>query len=170
LLFKVGLVNLLTDFYEILIVESVRDELLQPGLPGADVAAALCKTGAFRVIEKTCSRVLPEKWTNGPNSLDSLDAGERDSVKAYFNGFGDLIITDDGKASVYCKRNNIPFINALLFPRILEFSGLLPPGQAQLKMRVLSRIGRYSQNILDYAAGCRVGDVEFFLPTSDAYP
>ena len=94
----------------------------------------------------------------------SLDKGERDTIHSFYAGAGDFIIIDDGKGAAYCRDNHIPYINALLFPRIILLTHSISKAEFDDKVGLITGIGRYSQKIIDYALNCSVDDIELFLP------
>jgi hypothetical protein len=58
----------------------------------------------------------------------------------------------------------IPYINTLLFPRILYLTHSISETEFNNKAEKVISIGRYSQEIIDYALNCTQDDLEFFLP------
>jgi len=161
LLFKAGLYQILVDSYQIIIADSVDAELVKEGYAGADVFAR----------NRTCHKItvlkVQEAAYQRPGShseLLSLDRGERDTVVCFASGVGDFVITDDGRAARYCRNNGIPYINALLFPRILFFCGQLPFHLCQQTMQYLIAIGRYSREVIHFAASCSREELMPFLP------
>ena len=97
--------------------ESVNEELTHDGYPGA-------KEFADCLAEKKCSLAPGDQTAEIHGTLlkgvAGLDRGELDTIRLYKKGYGDFVITDDGRGAGYCKRHKIPFINALLFPRVLR--------------------------------------------------
>ena len=69
-------------------------------------------------------------------------------------GCGDLIIMDDGKGANVCKKSNIPYINALLVPRILLIAGILSKRECGAVTRSIIDCGRYSEKIIEFGRSC----------------
>jgi hypothetical protein len=160
LLFKSGLFDDLLDSYNIIITESVYDELTANDHIGAK---------EFRNYRRSREMgVQPSLKREGLNQLpfpdtSSLGKGERDTIHQFYSGVGHFIIIDDGKGARYCRDNRIPYINALLFPRILYLIYSISETGFNNKAEKVISIGRYSQEIIDYALTCTKDDLEFFL-------
>jgi hypothetical protein len=77
---------------------------------------------------------------------------------------GDFVLIDDGAAAKYCKQEQIPFINALLFPVILEPAGIENQGFTKYFFDIICKAGRYSETILNFAQNCPEEEISFFLP------
>ena len=120
LLFKSDMLSYLLSEYRTFMTKSVHDEVLKDGYPGSD---------EFReyFTHKTIKIISPKKGTQIIESKEllKLDKGEQDTIRAFFNGMGDFIVIDDGKGAGFCKKNKIPYINALLVPRILYESQII---------------------------------------------
>jgi hypothetical protein len=74
-----------------------------------------------------------------------------------------MIILDDGKGAAYCKKNTIPYINALLVPRILHMAGRIITEERECLMKKITAYGRYSKQIIDYAFSCKDEEIARFL-------
>ena len=161
LLFKSNLFEQLIEVYQVTMAESVNKELTIDGYPGA-------KEFANRLAEKRYSLVpadqIPEMHGTLPQVIAGLHRGELQTIRLYENGYADFVITDDGKGAGYCKCHEIPFINALLFPKVLLFSKRLPEDLCRQKMEFLIAAGRYSPEITDWAKSCSKESLDFFLP------
>lgn len=96
--------------------------------------------------------------------LNRLDPGERECIHLYFGGAGAFIIIDDGPGAAFCRREAIPYVNALLIPRLLD------PYPAAGRSRIVAAIhaiyarGRYAPWVLEYALTCPPEDLAFFRP------
>ncbi|QTA93926.1 hypothetical protein [Desulfonema magnum] len=154
ILFKSGLFDKLTQTYYIVMAKAVCGELTQEGYPGAEVFREYC-SDKDRVLQ------LPN---HGEADISQLGRGEKNTIRHYIRGNGEFIVIDDGKGAAYCRDNRIPYINALLFPRILYVSGDMAETDYHHKTEMILRVGRYSQKIIDYAARCSKDKLEFFLP------
>ncbi len=158
LLYKTGMLEHLLSTYTIFITESVFDEFARKGYPGYEFITRVREQNDIRVLD-----ILPNIKL-GEKRIKSLGQGEHDTVQHYQAGIGDFIITDDRKAALFCRQQNIPFINALLFPRILYFTGIIVESDCQKNFSRLLQCGRYSADIIDFAQKSSAADLQFFLP------
>ena len=163
LLFKADLLSKLTDIYCVAVTQSVLHELTRENHCGADTFhhyAAQKKIGVIDVGsgEFPCRKsLLPSR---------SLGRGEGDTIKCFAAGGWDFIITDDGRAARYCRRNNLPFINALLFPRLLYFCHGISLAESNHTLKAISSLGRYSSAVIDWAESCKKEALLFAIPDS----
>jgi len=160
ILFKTGLFNLLIDEYHLIITNSVYDELTIDHHTGSKEFKDYCDSGKIKVHLLTDEE---SKSCNLKNVHPSLDKGEQDTICLFQNGIGDFIIIDDGKGAKFCRDQKIPYINALLFPRILYFGGKCSKSQFNRLIEKIIGIGRYSQEIIDFALNCHKDHLEFFM-------
>lgn len=165
LLFKAGLVNELTNVYHVFVTGSVLQELTRENHPGAATFFEYFFLQKIRGIGEGDILFQSEIPTA---SLRSLDQGELDTIMSFASGNYDFIITDDGKAARYCKENGLPFINALLFPRLLNFAGLISRQDSNDKMDAIVHSGRYSKEIVEWARSCRKESLTFAIPDAAA--
>jgi hypothetical protein len=155
LLHKAGLFARLAGVYRVRMAVSVYAEITRPGYPGAERFEDLCHQGRFAVIEprsRPGDRRVP------------LDGGERDTVIGYLQGKADFVIIDDGPGSGFCRASGIPYINALLFPRILFLRHMMVEADYRHKTDRILRDGRYAEKIVIFAAGAGPAQLEAFLP------
>jgi len=161
LLFKSNLFDQLIEVYQVIMAESVNKELTHDDYPGA-------KEFVKRLAEKRYALVpadqTAEMHGTPQQNVAGLHRGELHTIRLYEKGYADFIITDDGKGAGYCKRHEIPFINALLFPKVLLFSKRLPEDLCRRKMEFLIAAARYSPEITDWAKNCPKESLDFFLP------
>jgi hypothetical protein len=146
------------DHYRVGTGPVVFREMTVPDHPGA---------GAFARWQQ--ERRLALHTRNGacavlPSALKRLDAGERECIDLYLEGAGKFIIIDDGPAAAFCRRRAIPYVNALLVPRLL--TPLPVQDRTEVKNAVLAIYakGRYAPWVLEYALTCPDEDLTFFLP------
>lgn len=156
LLFKTGGLDLLIQHYHTVVAPEVCREITVPGYPGADYFK--------RLFEKQRIEVpISEPYAKGLPGGDGLGRGEHNTLIFHILYPDAFIIMDDKKGSAYCRKNNIPYINALLVPKILYFSGIIPEVlYLQLSGRI-STTGRYSQTVLVTARALTKKDLTFFL-------
>jgi len=161
LLYKSGIFKRLLAIYHVLIATSVHEEITRKGYPGAEVFEACVRDNNCRVLKT-------EDYTKKGARLQlenlSLGRGEKDTISLYLEGAGDFIIIDDGRGAGYCKKQQIPYINALLFPRILYLCRSITEKDFQLQIEKIVRLGRYTDPIIQYAAKCPRDKLDCFLP------
>jgi hypothetical protein len=161
LLFKADLFQRLIRTYRIIMTGSVFRELIQDGYPGA---AVFREYGLSHRLEMKCA-TPPEVGRDGARLEGiALDIGERETIRQYLAGSGSFIIIDDGKGAGFCRDHSIPYINALLFPRILLLIGTLTPEAYRAATRAIIGAGRYAPEVIDYARNCPAEALRFFLP------
>ncbi len=98
----------------------------------------------------------------------SLHKGEQETIALFYhckNNYGTnvFIVIDDKKGAQYCKRNDIPFINALLVPKILFYKNVISEFKYMETFRALKHIGRYSDHILSSADSFTEQELSFFM-------
>ena len=165
LLFKAGLVNELINVYRVFVTGSVLQELTRENHHGVGTFLRYVTLQKIRVIDEDDIFSQTEIPTA---SLRLLDQGELDTIMCFASGNYDFIITDDGRAARYCKENGLPFINALLFPRLLNFAGLMSRQESNDKMDAIIHLGRYSREIIEPAQSCRKESLAFAIPGTAA--
>ena len=154
ILHKAGLLPILVEIYGVILASSVYREITANAYSGAEECERLVKEGIIEV-ESVASETVP-----GPQKLDR---GEAETIQLYSTGHGDFVITDDRAAAKYCKRENITFINALLFPVVLKFSGAKNIEFCNKAFEDILEIGRYSEEVVDFAYRCDKKEISFAL-------
>lgn len=96
--------------------------------------------------------------------LRRLDPGERECISLYYSGAGTFIIIDDGPGAAICRREAIPYVNALLIPRLLSTGAATGGSGLETAILQIYANGRYAPWVLDYALTCPPEDLAFFLP------
>jgi hypothetical protein len=160
LLFKGGLFEAVAEAYRLTAAGPVGDELTGGGYPGARTFAAALADGRLARIEAAELPAHPP--LRGPSA--GLHPGERATLAAMAAGRGDFVIIDDGAGARFCRRHAIPYINALLCPRILKLAGRLSAPAAAAHMDRIRRQGRYAPAIVAFAYDCEDAILEPFLP------
>ncbi|MFZ7125290.1 MAG: hypothetical protein ACOWWM_03935 [Desulfobacterales bacterium] len=158
LLYKTGLIGTAADAWRLLAVPAVVEELMVDGQPGTPEFGGMLAAGRLGAIG------TPTRKSPRIPELERLGAGERDTIMAFLNGSGSFILIDDGPAAGYCRSRSIPYINALLVPRILALAGIHVPAGWPVAMTAVDRAGRYSDAIRDHARHCPDRWLEPFLP------
>lgn len=156
LLYKAGLFESLLQYYSVNVAKTVVKEMTKTGYPGAAYFSAYCKKKMLTVHEAD----PPEAITGSA----SLHDGEKETIALFQQGTGKFIITDDGRAARFCKSNDIPFINALLLPRILFDNQMISPKAYHNQLNSISGLGRYSEKIINFARNCSKQELAFFKP------
>ena len=161
LLFKSGLFDRLINIFEVIISNSVYKELTIKALAGSNEFKNYIQNHKITVCRPQVDNLFS---FHKADSLLKLDAGEQDTILMFQKGNADFIMIDDGKGAGYCRQNQIPYINALLFPKILLFSDNISQTECRSSIELVIALGRYSREIIEYALRCDKENLEFFLP------
>lgn len=159
LLFKAGLIRAAAEAWALIITPSVLEELIVEGHPGTSAFRQMALTGR---LSTSAPGNRPE--IAFPRELKRMGSGERDTLSLFLSGTGDFIVVDDGRAAGFCRTHGIPYINALLVPRILNRARVELPISWSEAMNAVFRTGRYSNDVLDYARLCADHSLEAFMP------
>jgi hypothetical protein len=151
---KAGIFDAFTAAYRAVVPRSVYMEITAGDRPGASDFQADLSAGrlSLTVACRACMPDLP------------LAGGERDTVLLYLGGAGEFIVIDDGKGANYCRKKGIPYINALLVPRILFLAGRVAEQSFREATGVLLSIGRYAEPIIVRARECSAEELVRFFP------
>lgn len=158
LLFKSGLIKACCEMFSLLMTRSVFDEVSVPAQPGAGELHALAGRRPGVTVLDDPTGALPI----GAADIQRLHRGERDTLHHYLNGAARFVIIDDGKGVQVCRRHGIPHINALLCPRLLNFSGRLPEKHARFFFSRVASLGHYSTAVVKWADTCEKSELSFF--------
>jgi len=164
LLYKSGLITQLVNHYQTLMTPSVYGELTEHGYPGSDTFRLLCKSRQIDLLDSPDS--ASASLESYPE-LPVLNQGERDTIHHQMLGMGDFSIIDDGRALRYCKRVGLPFINALLFPRIMLLIQSITDSEYHARSAEIIRFGWYTDRIIEIAANFPERSIQPFLPSDD---
>jgi hypothetical protein len=152
--------DLLTDMqaaFCLRLSAAVYAEVTRHRRPGAQTVARSRR-------DRRISIVSPNSVASHRPLPGSLHRGERDTLLCFLDGGVDFIIIDDGPGAGYCRREGIPYVNALLCPRLLAADGRLSPTQTRWAMTRISDLGHYSTWIKRYADTCSDAALSAFLP------
>ncbi len=148
------------EMYNVVMPGSVYQEITGNSYPCAEEYRQL-------LLDKkiTIKDPIPDIENNSDKQgFHNLGQGEHDAIQLYYVGQGDFVVTDDGVAAKYCKREQIPFINALLVPVILAFAGMQGDDYCRKARERIIDISRYSPWVIDFAEGCEREELLNFIP------
>lgn len=147
--------------YLVVMAESVYREVTRNGYPGAGIFKSLRFNTKILAVKSVSDkdRVYETLFQNF-----TLGQGEKDTLVLFLKGNGRFVIIDDGKGARFCRKQQIPYINALLIPKILCFCNRLSPEEQQLKFKLLVKLGRYSNPVVHYAENCPRHELDRFMP------
>lgn len=157
LLFKSRWLNAVAAAYALKTAESALRELTVPGYPGAECFQRMAAEGLLEVLPATREMPLPA-------DLAALDPGERECIALFLAGRAGFIIIDDGRGSACCRRRRIPFVNALLMPRLLSPVGRGQAAEVTQAVQEIFRHGHYASWVLDFALQSNPETLASFRP------
>lgn len=158
LLYKTNWMAPLLDRYRVGSGPAVYREMTVPDHPGAEAFARWRQER--RLVLHTCCGADHEP----PAALNRLDPGERECIQLYLSGIGKFIVIDDGPAAAFCRKNAIPYVNALLVPRLLAPRPIRDRRGVKNAVLAVYAEGRYASWVLEYALTCSDEELTFFLP------
>lgn len=146
LLYKSGWLDATLNHFHLMTPWAASREMTVPGHPGAALFQRLFERGQFHVLPADSADA------NGDDALNAMGAGESACIRHFLGGAGDFILLDDGRAAAYCRARKIPYVNALLMPRILALAddAIGPPAVADAMARIYA-LGRYARWVWDDA-------------------
>jgi len=156
LLYKAALFEATASAYSLILAPAVYGEIPPPGYPGSSHFSAALRSGTVEVVDPGAVR-----GEHVPAA--ALGEGESGTIGLFSAGVAEFVILDDGPAASYCAREGVPYVNALLVPRLLHFLGRLDDGEREKKVGEITMIGRYSRRIIDFARRCGREDLAPFL-------
>ncbi len=159
LLEKVQLFSLFLNVFDSILAQTVFDEITMPGYAGAESFKRHRRQNNFVVKSVKESKKHCTALNKG-----NLDTGEKDTLRLFLGSKKGFILTDDKQAAKYCLNHHLPFINALLVPKVFWYGDIINKKVCEKKMAVLSTIGRYSEKITWYAFNCTQKDLIQFIP------
>jgi len=162
LLFRAGLFEQTARIFSLVLAHEVFREINQDGYPGAGHFRDMAASGKIKVLEPKPHFTFPR----GMTGFSALDTGEQETIARYLGSespAGSFILMDDGQGARFCCHHHIPFINALLVPKIFWYSGLMKETQAKEKMQLLTGLGRYSRRIISKAGKLSCEDLADFI-------
>jgi len=162
LTYSAGLLPDVTRCYDLLIPSSVYEEITVKDKPGAAHFQELRVRRAFQVLVYPADS--PKMIENQKTDLLKMGRGERDLLILYLAGCGSFPVVDDLQAVRFCVRHDIPFINALLLPKILHWAAVISAEEACTYLSNIERRGHYSGSVLERARTFKALDLRQFFP------
>ncbi len=162
LLERSGLFDQLLAHANVVMPESVYSEITKPGYSGEERFKTHYQNKLFKVSPYIYSGTQTP-LTKENSDLNRWGKGERDTVGLYLKNRDGYVLIDDGKAARWCFKHGIPFINALLVPKLFWYSGLISENDYLSKTDTLCAIGRYSNKIKTFAKDCTMEDLSYFI-------
>lgn len=153
LLYKCGAAGILLDNCICIVPESVRDELIAAEHAGASLFSKCFTEGRIKVLEAQENSAFSTK----------MGSGERGVFSLYKAGCGDYVVIDDRKGASYCRREGIPYINALLAVKIFFYADLISGRELEKMSSWLKINGRYSDAVIEWAEGADADILREFL-------
>lgn len=162
LLYKAGLFVPCTRYFSIVMETDVYKEVRVPDHPGAHFFLSMVQKKCVQVFRSDSDRHINVDLPR------NLDLGERQTLMLYFQNIcpdtPSFIIMDDAKGARFCLARKVPFINALLVPKILWFAGLLNKDDYLDKTALVIENGRYSGTVIEKADALSPWDLAMFIP------
>lgn len=158
LLFKSGWMGPLMEHYRVGTGPAAFREMTVADYPGAS---------AFRQWQQEARLILHPQCLPAVSvgtDRNGLDPGERECITLFLRGTGTFVVIDDGPGAAFCRREGIPYVNALLIPRLLSPASAAARADAETAMQQIFAIGRYGPWVLEYALTCPPEALVFFLP------
>jgi len=137
---------------------AVYDEVTPHGYPGADRLRQYHAHRRYTVAPHDAASVENHRWPTG------MHTGERATIALHLARMADFVVIDDGKGAGFCRRERIPYINALLVPRILYFSGDVRGDWAMEKAALIREKGHYSETVVRFASRATAAELAPFFP------
>jgi hypothetical protein len=169
LLYKSDLFDALLNAWQLVMAPAVFREITKTGYPGA---------AYFKTLEKIAGDNTGRIKFHDPGPADpslfahkrflAMDRGEKDTLQLFYasnkvNKTGDFILLDDGRAARFCHARQIPFINALLVPKLFWYAGRMDQHEYLKKTAQLSTLGRYANRIIEIAGQLSRKELAYFI-------
>ena len=166
LLYRAGLFEQTARDFSLVLAGAVYKEINRDNYPGARLFRKMAESRKLSIVHEEPD--TPD--IIGLTEFSALDRGERKTIALYlaptYPGSTEktsaFVLMDDGQGARFCARHHIPFINALLVPKIFWYSGLMDQTTAEQKMEKLTELGRYSRRIILKARQLTREDLAFF--------
>ena len=157
LLHKADIFGDVAQHYALKMVPTVFSEITVTDRSGAQVFRKAREAGKIHLV-------APAPGGRRIKVAGSLHAGELETIIAYEGEAAHFIIMDDGRGAKACRTMDIPYINALMCPKILYLSGKIDRTARQSAFMQLKNIGRYGDEIVAYAEKAGRDNLSSFFP------
>lgn len=144
LLEKASLLETLVNINKITIPKQVFKEAVEEGLKRNFVDAVKINQ-LIRNKKINVKEVIKKK-----NFSISLGSGEKEAIELFYQEKADKIIVDDKKVLTLCGVLNIPYLTVHSILLGLFKKGLINKQKAIMSLEILSKEGRYSNDIVLY--------------------
>jgi hypothetical protein len=172
LLYKSDLFDALLNAWQLVMTPAVFREITKTGYPGA----AYFKT-LGNIPGDNTGRIIFQEPGPADNPLFAqkgflaMDRGEQETLQLFYgsngaNKTGNFILIDDGRAARFCHARQIPFINALLVPKLFWYAGRMDQHECLKKTAQLSALGRYANRIIEIAGQLSRKELAYFIERS----
>ncbi|MEH0022201.1 MAG: hypothetical protein V6Z89_21285 [Desulfobacter sp.] len=150
LLYKADLFTQCAREFSMFMAPAVFREVTPQGYPGTEDFHGARDRGLIRIRQPE-----PDHGFSAHPEFDRLGAGESETI-GLFDRYAcarepSFIIIDDGKGAKFCRTHDIPYINALLVPKIFWYSGRMTTDAFKKNTTRLLGLGRYSKQIIQQA-------------------
>jgi hypothetical protein len=148
--------------YDVLVPSSVYEEITVANKPGAEHFQDLRLHNSFQVLSHPVELEAVEEVLK--KELLQMGKGERHVLAQFLGGRGSFPVVDDRQAARFCVRHEIPFINALLVPKILYWAFVISEKESGKYLSLIEKRGWYSSSVLKRAKKFSARDLQQFFP------
>lgn len=138
---KSHLLEPFSSVVQIILPKTVYDECMAKKPDGIDVSLIWDLVSEGKIC--VCSDIK-----GSLEDLTRLDSGEQSVIRLFREISADRILTDDGEAVRFCRKNKIPFLSSPFVPAWLYENERMDFAMALQGIRVLGRIGYFSEEVL----------------------
>ena len=146
--------------YQVRMASAAFREVARPGYDGS----SFFREEGGRLFTVVSAAIPGRDSSTGIADLSGIGPGEAMTLSLLLAGRVAFIAVDDKKAALICRRNRLPYVNALLMPRLLAISGLVSATFFEELFEGIRNVGRYSGAIVDFARNCPEEHLRPFLP------
>lgn len=166
LLYKADLFIPAVQAFSMVVSQAVFREISVPGYPGAGMFKEMEKQMGFNIQNPTKEAIGP--FLSADKDFTRMHQGEKETLALFYlhqkKSAKNFVLMDDGQGAKFCRKHKIPYINALLVPKLFWYSGLMDQNTAEKKTIQLSNLGRYSKNIIQIAGHLTEKELAQFIP------
>ncbi len=166
LLYKAELFIHAVQAFSMVVSQAVFREITIPGYPGAGVFKEVKKQKGFNI--ENLSEEAMDPVLSADKHFARMDRGEKETIALFYlhqkKSADNFVLMDDGQGAKFCRKHKIPYINALLVPKLFWYSGLMDQNTADKKTNQLIDLGRYSKKIIHIAQHLTEKERAQFIP------